>query len=352
MSRAGRLLAARWRRSGGITASSAREPALHRRLGLLGVGAIAVGPATVIATAWRFGDELTDRLPIWWRLDQTVAGTADTTVVGAICAVVGLLAALAAGLVVLLGGRLGFHSQRLLLAGLGALSGLTTGLWWTDMGLVLDAGPFADPTAIPAPAWDLWWPPIWLVMLALAVVLAVGAPPRVTSDRPPDPALPRVALPEDEPVVWRCDLFALDFAVLAGLLCVFGASSYLANPAAAAFCWALALGAVAFARTRIRIDESGVRLSPWGLPTPTLATYDRIVAARAELVRPLRWRGRGYHLLPGAAGWLPRTRLGVVLVLADGRRFGIAMDQAEVAAGIVNAMLDRRAQRNAKGETT
>jgi hypothetical protein len=39
---------------------------------------------------------------------------------------------------------------------------------------------------------------------------------------------------------------------------------------------------------------------------------------------------------------VPRTRLGLVLSMADGRRFGIAMDQAEVAAGIVNAMLDRR----------
>ncbi|HEU0285558.1 MAG TPA: hypothetical protein VFR22_00855, partial [Nocardioidaceae bacterium] len=54
------------------------------------------------------------------------------------------------------------------------------------------------------------------------------------------------------------------------------------------------------------------------------------------------WRGRGYRILPGATGWIPRTRLGLVLSLADGRRFGIPMDQAEVAAGIVNSMLDRQ----------
>jgi hypothetical protein len=317
------------------------EPPVHRRLGLLATAAIAVGPATVAATAVRFDGELTERIPVWWRLDQTVAATADTTVVAAGCAAIGAVATVVAVVVVVAGGRLGFHSQRLLLVGLGALSGLVSGLWWTDMGLVLDAGAFADPRAIPAPTWDLWWPVIWLVMLALAAVLACGSPPTMTADRPPNPSLPRVRLPDDEAVVWRCDLIAVGFGGLAGVMCVLGASSYLANPAFAAFCWLLASVAAALARTRIRIDESGVRLSPWGLPLQRLATYDVIVDARVEMVRPLRWRGRGYHILPGAASWIPRARLGLVLSLADGRRFGIAMDQAEVAAGIINAMLDR-----------
>jgi hypothetical protein len=318
------------------------EPPLRRRLGLLATAAIAVGPATVAATALRFDDELTERLPVWWRLDQTVATTADTTVVVVGCAAVGVVATGVALVVSLAGGRLGYHSQRLLLIGLGALSGLVSGLWWTDMGLVFDAGVFGDPRAIPAPTWDLWWPVIWLAMLALAAMLACGSPPTLTVDRAPDPSLPRVRLPDDEPVVWRCDLVAVGFGGLAGLMCVLGASSYLANPAVAAFCWLFAAIAAAFARTRIRIDESGVRLTPWGLPLRHLATYEVIVDARAEMVRPLRWRGRGYHVLPGAAGWIPRTRLGLVLSLADGRRYGIAMNQAEVAAGIINAMLDRR----------
>ena len=322
--------------------SRTAEPPLRRRLGLLATAAIAVGPATVAATALRFDGELTERLPVWWRLDQTVAATADTTVVAVGCAAVGGVATGAAVMVSLGGGRWGFHAQRLTLVGLGALSGLVSGLWWTDMGLVLDAGVFADPQAISAPTWDLWWPLIWLVMLALAVVLACGSPPAMSVDRPPDPSLPRVELPEDESVVWRCDLVAVGFGGLAAVMAVVGASTYLANPAAAAFCWLLAAVAAAFARTRIRIDESGVRLTPWGLPLRRLATYEVIVDARAEMVRPLRWRGRGYHVLPGAAGWIPRTRLGLVLSLADGRRYGIAMDQAEVAAGIINAMLDRR----------
>jgi hypothetical protein len=318
------------------------EPALRRRLGLLAVAAIAVGPATVAATAIRFDAELTERMPVWWALDQTVAATADTTLIAVGCGIAGAAAAVGALLVTLAGGRLGFHSQRLLLVGFGAVSGLASGLWWTDLGLVLDAGAFADPRAIPAPEWDLWWPVIWLLMLALAVLLACGPPPTVTTRAPPSPDLPRVSLPDDEPIEWQCDLVAVGFAATAGVLCVVGASTYRANAAAAVFCWVLTLVAVAFARTRLRIDESGVRLGSWGLPPPRLATYDAIVDARVEPLRPLRWRGRGHHLLPGAAGWLPRTRPGLVLSMADGRRLGIAMDQAEVAAGIVNAMLDRR----------
>ena len=318
------------------------EPALRRRLGLLATAAIAVGPATVAGTAISFDDELTDEIPVWWALDQTVAATADTTLVAIACGLVGAAAAAGGLVVTLAGGRLGFHSQRLSLVGFGALSGLASGLWWTDMGLVLDAGAFADPWAIPAPSWDLWWPVIWLLMLALAVALACGSPPTTTTDMPPSPDLPRVDLPDGQPVEWHCDLVAVGLAVLAGPLCVLGASSYRANAAVAVFCWLLTVVAVAFARTRLRIDETGVRLGPWGLPTPRIATYDAIVDARAEPVRPLRWRGRGYRVLPGAAGWLPRTRPGLVLSMADGRRFGVAMDQAEVAAGIVNAMLDRR----------
>jgi hypothetical protein len=322
--------------------SRTAEPPLRRRVGLLATAAIAIGPAAVVATALRFDGELTERLPVWWRLDQTVAATADTTVVAAGCAAIGVVATVLAVGVSVAGGRWGFHSQRVMLVGLGALSGFVSGLWWTDMGLVLDAGVLADPRAIAAPTWDLWWPLIWLAMLALAVVLVCGSPPTTTVDRPPDPSLPRVQLPDDEPVVWRCDLIAVGFGGLAGVMCVLGASSYLANPAVAAFCCLLAVVSAGFARTRIEIDESGVRLTPWGLPLRRLATYDVIVDARVEIVLPLRWRGRGYHVLPGAAGWIPRTRLGLVLSFADGRRYGIAMDQAEVAAGIINSMLDRR----------
>jgi hypothetical protein len=241
--------------------SRTAEPLLRRRLGLLATAAIAIGPAAVAATALRFDGELTGRLPVWWRLDQTVAATADTTLVAAVCAAIGVVATvLAVG--VSIGGRWGYHTQRLLLVSLAALSGLVSGLWWTDMGLVLDAGVLADPQAIAAPTWDLWWPLIWLAMLALAVVLVCGVPPTMTVDRTPDPALPRVQLPDDEPVVWRCDLIAVGFGGLAGVMSVLGASSYPANPAVAAFCWLLAAVSAAFARTRIQIDESGVRLTP------------------------------------------------------------------------------------------
>ena len=316
----------------------ASELVLRRRLGLMAVAVVVAGPASVVATYLWFHDEMPDRMPVWWALDQSVVATADTTIVSVGCVLVGLLAAVAA----LAGDRLGFFSQRLLLVGLAAASGLVSGLWWTDMGLVLNAGAFADPELIPAPGWELWWPVVWTVMLGLAALLTCGQPPTVTTDVPPDPDTPRVTLPDDEPVVWQCDLVAIGFGALAGMLCIAGASSYRANPAVATFCWVLALIALAFARTRIRIDESGVRLCPWGLPAPVIARYDTIVDARAESVRPLRWRGRGYRMLPGATGWIPRTRLGLVLSLADGRRLGIAMDQAEVAAGIVNSMLDRQ----------
>ena len=319
-----------------------REPALRRRAGLLAVATIAAGPVTVAGTYLRFDDELTERLPVWWALDQTVVATADSTVVAIACGLVGCAATGVALAVVLAGARLGFHTQRLILVGLAAGSGLASGLWWTDMGLVLNTGPFADPRLVSAPGWDLWWPVIWLVMLALAAGLACGSPAKVTTDVPPDPQAPRVTLPESEPVVWQCDLFGVGFAALAGLLCLVGASSYHGNPAAATFCWVAAAVALTFARPRLRIDESGVRLSPWGLPMPPFARYDTIIDARAESAQPLRWRGSGYRVLPGAAGWIPRTRLGFVVALADGRRFGIAMDQAEVAAGIVNSMLDRQ----------
>jgi hypothetical protein len=103
-------------------------PVLRRRLGLMAVAVVAAGPATVVATYVWFHDELPDRLPVWWALDQTVAATADTTIVSVVCVLVGVMAAVAALAVVLAGDRLGFFSQRLLLVGLAAASGLVSGL--------------------------------------------------------------------------------------------------------------------------------------------------------------------------------------------------------------------------------
>lgn len=82
-------------------------------------------------------------------------------------------------------------------------------------------------------------------------------------------------------------------------------------------------------------------LSPWGLPTPVTIPYDQIIEARDGEVDPLGWSGTGHRVINARSGVIPRRGPGVTLLLADGRTLGLALDEAEVAAGVVNAHLDR-----------
>jgi len=150
-----------------------------------------------------------------------------------------------------------------------------------------------------------------------------------------------VALPPDGEVVWERQLTAGFFLAGAVVLGVLGALVFSLSGPLTAVCWVMAALSVPISRLRLRLDDTGVTLAPWGLPTRSTIPYRRVSAARAEHLRPLRWGGPSQRVLAGDSGLLVRSGHGLVIELNDGRRLGILMASPEVPAGIINAQLDR-----------
>jgi hypothetical protein len=66
-----------------------------------------------------------------------------------------------------------------------------------------------------------------------------------------------------------------------------------------------------------------------------------VVEAHAVRIRPLQWGGWGFRVIPARTGPIVRKGPGLVLVLTDGRRLGITLDDPVTPAGLINTQLDR-----------
>jgi hypothetical protein len=74
---------------------------------------------------------------------------------------------------------------------------------------------------------------------------------------------------------------------------------------------------------------------------------DTLTEARVETVQPWRYGGWGWRMLPGRLAVLTRAGEAVMLDRSDGLKLLVTVDDAAEAAGVVNSLLDRRADRGA-----
>lgn len=97
-------------------------------------------------------------------------------------------------------------------------------------------------------------------------------------------------------------------------------------------------GALALASVRVAVAAEGLRVGagPWGWPVRRVASAE-IVRARAEVRDPETLGTLGYHEPPGHTVVMVRAGECLVLDLAGGRSFTVAVDGAEAAAAAVNA---------------
>lgn len=290
---------------------------LVRRL-IVATMVIALGPAAVAATQHRVLGEL----PELTRFGDFCAGVAALlTAVGAISA--------------WLVRHRGRQVQRMVLLVTAAVSGLIAGVW-SSVGTVYLAVDRGE-TAPWAPVWLFAWP----ALLLLGTRIACGNGPRIETTTRPDPMLPRVQLPPEGAAVWQTRLTAGIFLLGAVVLTTVGSAAASVSGPLTVVCWVMAVLSVLLARMRLRLDDAGVSLSPWGIPGTTKIPYARIAAARVEHLKPLRLSGPSERVLAGDCGVVLRSGPGLVIELADGRRLGIMMSTPEVPAGIINAQLDR-----------
>ncbi|MCQ4083599.1 hypothetical protein NGB36_24115 [Streptomyces sp. RB6PN25] len=101
-------------------------------------------------------------------------------------------------------------------------------------------------------------------------------------------------------------------------------------------------GTVAFTRVRVRVDREALEIRcGYGLPRRRI-TLDQVDSARlAPWISPRNWGGWGYRWRPGmGTAVVVRRGPGFVVVLGDGRRLTVTVDDAE---GAVRAIRDRLA---------
>lgn len=101
---------------------------------------------------------------------------------------------------------------------------------------------------------------------------------------------------------------------------------------------------VLLGRIRVTADARGLSVSTGlvALPFPVLRVpLAQIATARAETIHPAAWGGWGLRMMPGRSGIILRGGPGLVLDLHDGRQFAVTLDDPEVAAGLLTALVRR-----------
>ncbi|MEN3536138.1 hypothetical protein AAH991_13565 [Microbispora sp. ZYX-F-249] len=200
----------------------------------------------------------------------------------------------------------------------------------------------AGPAALPA----------WEVPVEITLTLLGGAagwwlsgplPPAPGAHTAPPPGVPLLSLAPAQRAVYAVSAWhprsLLQGAVMLAFAW-FGFFNLSRSWQGAALMGLLGLIAVLSARTRLRIDGSGVEVSLPGLGGLRRAVpYDTVLFAA---VRP-KASGRGLGMIGGSRGWGYVSGRGPVLALrlTDGREFLYSTRDAETAAALVNGALTR-----------
>jgi hypothetical protein len=97
-----------------------------------------------------------------------------------------------------------------------------------------------------------------------------------------------------------------------------------------------------FSSLRVQAQETAVsiRFGPFGWPSRVIA-YADIESADAIMVEPMRWGGWGYRWIPWAkaSAAVIRKGPGIELLLKDGRRFAVTVEDAVTGAQTISAQL-------------
>lgn len=250
------------------------------------------------------------------------------------------------GLVLALGGHDGIH--RRLGVGLGAgiaafISGVMVSTLWIQRGLAEGAAVGPVDTAL-------------TVAMAAALLIGVAAaftvPGRraddTTATEPVPADAPRAPLPSGGPLRWSGTAQPARAVrlVLLGLPLLFLAIAVLSQlwlfmALMAVLVLGLTLGLTLF-RVSVTEDEGLVIRGLLGVPTWRVPLSD-VAQARATTVSPFaEFGGWGYRLgLDGRTGFVVRAGEALEVTRGDGSRWVVTVDDAERAAGLLNALADR-----------
>ncbi|WP_166346596.1 DUF1648 domain-containing protein [Phytoactinopolyspora limicola] len=299
-----------------------------------------VGALTVLS--WR--DDLPNRVATHWGTGgadgfSSVTGVALTLI--GFCVVFAIL-----GLALCAAGRTEPTIVRTAAGTASGTAGFVTALMVGLVGHQRGLADAADATITP------WAIVGGIAVAALAAVVAVVVIPRWRRPAPaPAGSAPHLTIDGSELVSWNRSV-AAGSATLAGLVIA------VAVTAMAAFVsrqwWLLIITIVLALLTsfmfsiRVTVDRHGVTVAGrWGWPrfrTP----LEEITSAQVAEIHPLRhFGGYGYRIAAfgpyrGASAYVLRGGPAIVLDRTSGQRTVIVVDDAATAAGLVNALIERR----------
>lgn len=98
------------------------------------------------------------------------------------------------------------------------------------------------------------------------------------------------------------------------------------------------------ASIRVVVDQRGLTVGtgPFGRPMWRLRPED-ITEVSAENISPIHYGGYGIRMIPGSTAVLLRGGPGIVVTRRSGRRFAVAVDDAETGASVLAGVVERAA---------
>jgi hypothetical protein len=223
------------------------------------------------------------------------------------------------------------------------LAGGATGLWLTTATATLAGGTAGEAR--------LGWRFVWLLAgLSWGTVVHVvaGRDPAGPAAGTP-PAGPGLTLAPGERAGYTTTLHSrLIIGVTAGATVVIAVAALTATPALWPLLAVPIVAGLALGEVRVTVDRRGLRLVAGliGLPLKRIPLA-AIVSASAAQIDPMAWGGWGYRVKPGRSALVLRAGPGLVLHLADGRRFAVTLDDPETPAALLTALRTRITDRPA-----
>jgi hypothetical protein len=300
----------------------------------LGAAALVLLAPVAVLTVWLpVRTDLPGRLATHWGFGNRPNGFDDATAFLAVAtAVVAVVAVVGAVVVLRAGGAVRPAA---------AVSGF---LAWVLAGSTIAVVVANRGLADPHDARSGWPASVLAVGVAAALAGAIAAlAPAPAQDAPAVPA-PAYALRAGERVTWVGTASQRWFLVAAGVFALPGAVVLARRPVLGVGLLVLAAALAWSSSLTVRVDDAGVRAHFGPLPWPAVRVgLDRIEAAEVREIEPMRWGGWGYRFSRRGTALVVRRGPGLVLHRRGRSDLAITVDRAEEGAGLVNALVARRA---------
>ncbi|MET9295927.1 DUF1648 domain-containing protein [Streptomyces sp. NPDC003077] len=283
-----------------------------------------------------------DRLPDRMATHFEMSGTADDFVstsgfVGVAVGMIMIFGVVFGGLTVA-GARAG-RPRTVVTFGYG-LAGL---LGYLMGAVLLSNADVADPATVHMPVWQIG-PGLGAGLIAAAAGWALAGRDPSAPPAPDSGTAPRLPLGPGEAAGWSRTMTSRALVVVAALEAAGALALGLAGLWTGAACLLTGTALIgAFTSVRVTVDRHGLTVSSSLVPRPrrriplarVAEAGSRPVSARAD------FGGWGYRVREGKSGVILRSGESLALRLTDGREFVVTVDDAAIAAALLNTLADR-----------